>query len=376
MALDWPVTAPTPRNLPGERPPARTLIVAPDGPRLEALLHAAAAAGAEVEVCADAGQGRSSWPDAPLVLVAAERAADVIQAGLPRRPGVLVVAADPDDPRLWRHAVALGAESVLVLPDAEAALIDRLADAAESGGARARTLGVVGGRGGAGASTLAAALALAGARAGLPSWLVDADAYGGGLDLVLGGEELPGLRWRDLAGATGRVSAAALRQHLPERAGVRLVSWDRGRPTDVPAEVVGGVVAAARRTGGLVVIDVPRPPAALGQAVLGEVETALVVVPAEVRAAAAAARVAAAVAGRVADVRVVVRGPAPAGLPAQAVAEALGLPLAGELRPEPRLAADLERGVPPGRSGRSPLRRFSDRLVAELFTPQRRHDSQ
>lgn len=372
MAIDWSLTAQSAST--GEPALCRTLVIAGDGPRLEPLLHAAAAAGADVQVCADAGQARVSWPAAPLVLVGADRVADVIRVGLPRRHGVIVVTTDPEDPQLWRQAVALGAESVLVLPDAEASLIARLADATESAGVRGRTVGVIGGRGGAGASTLAAALALAGARAGLPSWLVDADPYGGGLDLVLGGEELPGLRWRDLAGTTGRVSAPALRQHLPGRDGVHLVSWDRGTPADVSAEAMHAVVTAARRTGGLVVIDVPRAPGGLGQAALDELETALVVVPAEVRAAVAAARVAAAVAGRVADVRVVVRGPAPAGLPARAVADALGLPLAGQLRPEPRLAADLERGVPPGRSSRSPLRRFSDALVSELFAAERRRE--
>jgi hypothetical protein len=78
-------------------------------------------------------------------------------------------------------------------------------------------------------------------------------------------------------------------------------------------------------------------------------------VPAEVRAAAAAGRVAAAVRRLVPDVRVVVRGPAPSGLTSALVAESVGLPLAGWLKPEPGLARGLERGEPPAASGRGPL---------------------
>ena len=67
-------------------------------------------------------------------------------------------------------------------------------------------------------------------------------------------------------------------------------------------------------------------------------------------------------------VELVVRGPAPSGLGAEEIADALGLPLAGSMRAEPRLAASLERGEPPGAKARSPLSRLSDRLVAALLT--------
>jgi CO dehydrogenase nickel-insertion accessory protein CooC1 len=78
-----------------------------------------------------------------------------------------------------------------------------------------------GGRGGAGASVLATALALTASRLDRPTMLVDADPYGGGLDLVLGAEKTGGLRWPDLAGTRGRVGGRTLREH---------VSNCRGRP--------------------------------------------------------------------------------------------------------------------------------------------------
>jgi hypothetical protein len=63
---------------------------------------------------------------------------------------------------------------------------------------------------------------------------------------------------------------------------------------------------------------------------------------------------------------VVVRGPAPGGLRAKDVAQAIGLPLAGSLRPEPRLAAGLERGEPPARDGEGPLAALCQRILDEL----------
>jgi hypothetical protein len=94
------------------------------------------------------------------------------------------------------------------------------------------------------------------------------------------------------------------------------------------------------------------------------------VVPAEVRATAAAARVVTAL-ERVCgapDLRVVVRGPAPSGLSAHVVAAGLGLPLAGHVRADRRLAAALERAEPPGPAGRSPWAAFCDRFLDGLLS--------
>src|SRR5690606_31593583 len=133
------------------------------------------------------------WERASLVLVGDDRAVGL--RGVPRRPGVVLVGRDPDDHGVWERGVGLGAEAVLVLPADESRLVDRLADAVESVGGLARTVGVIGGRGGAGASTLACALALAAARRGERTMLIDGDPLGGGLEVLLGGERLDGLRW-------------------------------------------------------------------------------------------------------------------------------------------------------------------------------------
>jgi hypothetical protein len=65
-------------------------------------------------------------------------------------------------------------------------------------------------------------------------------------------------------------------------------------------------------------------------------------------------------------VAVVVRGPAPGRLKAREVARALGLPLAGSLRPESSLCQALERGEAPAAAGHGPLAELCRRLIADL----------
>ncbi len=346
--------------------PERPLLVTSDPVLLDDLLRLSALAGVEVTVAPDAVAARPAWSGAPLVLLGADVAPQAVRAALPRRPGVVLVPrAGPEEPVAWEAAARLGAEAVQVLPVAEPLLVERLAGA---GLATARTVAVLPGSGGSGASTLAAALAVAAGRLVPPArtLLVDLDPWGGGLDLVLGAETTPGLRWPALAGTRGRAGPDELRAALPTAAGATLLSWDRGAPTEVPADAVRAVLAAGRRGHDLVVLDVPRSGTPGPAAALATADTVLLVVRAEVRAAAAAARVAAELAGRVADVRLVVREAAGARLPAGAVARAVGLPLAGRLAPEPGLAAALERGEPPGRAARGPLALLCRSLLADL----------
>jgi hypothetical protein len=69
------------------------------------------------------------------------------------------------------------------------------------------------------------------------------------------------------------------------------------------------------------------------------------------------------------DLRLVTRGPSPTGLTGTQVAQALGLPLVGDLRPEPGLDVALERGDPPGQRARSPLAQLCGELLDELVQP-------
>jgi secretion/DNA translocation related CpaE-like protein len=260
----------------------------------------------------------------------------------------------------WQHAVAVGAEHVVSLPEAESWLVAALAEAAEGGRGDGAVLAVVGGRGGAGASVFATAVAITAVRADERVLLVDCDPLGGALDLVLGAEDLDGLRWPGFGGVGGgRVPATALHAALPApvvdgAGGLAVLSCDRSAQGPSPAAVVA-VLDSGRRAGETVVCDLPRYPTEAAAAALGAADLTIVVVPADVRSCAAASRVAGVVGEHAGPaVGVVVRGPTPGGITPDEVAGALGLPLIAAMRPEPGLARALERGEAPARR-RGPL---------------------
>lgn len=345
--------------------PGGPLIVTEDEDLLDDLLRLCAAAGAEPEVSFGPPARPGRWESAPLVLVGDDCASRL--RGVARRQSVLLIGRDLDDQDVWRHAVDLGADHVLFLPDAEPWLVDRIADAAEGVAETALTIGVVGGRGGAGASTLACALAVTAAREGRRTMLVDGDPLGGGLDVLLGGERAGGLRWPDLAESQGRVSSGALEESLPRLHDLSVLSWDRGDSVVIGPEAMRSVLGAARRRGGVVVVDLPRRVDEGVIEALSQIDVGLLVVPAELRAVAAADRVASRMGMVLSDLRVVARGPFPAGLDDEEIARLLGLPLAGQLPPERGLREAVDGGEPPGGSGRGPLAAFCSAFLAEAL---------
>ncbi|MFS0694662.1 septum site-determining protein Ssd [Streptomyces nitrosporeus] len=332
------------------------LIMTEDAHLLDDLLRLCAAAGAMPEVHHGLPETKGAWERAPIVLVGDDAAARC--RGAARRRGVMLVGRDQDDPGVWRRAVEIGAEYVLCLPDAENWIIDQIANAAEGVGNPALTIGVLGGRGGSGASTLACALAVTAAKSGRRTMLVDGDPLGGGIDVLLGGENVEGMRWPDFARSTGRMGGGALEESLPALHGLRVLSWGRNDEVAIPPQAMRAVLAAARRLGGVVVVDLPRRVDEGVAEALAQLDAGLLVVPGELRAVAAARRVAS-VAGMVlSDLRIVARGPYAPGLDERWVARTLGLPLVGDLPSEPGLAAALNSGEPPGADPRGALARF------------------
>jgi len=367
--------------------PARPLFVTDDPLLVDDLVRVAADAGVEVEVCRSMAAAGDAWRTAPAVVVGPDAAGAEPPS---RRGGLVLVGTDLDDAGIWDRAAAVGADHVVLLPDAEPWLTDLLRDAAGVS-PTGLVLGVLGGCGGAGASCLAVALALAGARAGHRVVLVDGDPLGGGLDLALGVEDSSGARWPELldAAPVGLLGGPARLRELPRVAGVLLLSCDRGAAAqDVAAASLAGVLADAAVAADLVVLDLPRA-GALPAAVLGRCNTLLLVVPTQLRAVAAAARVAGGL-GPATDVRIVVRrtGGPPGrgvrrggrtgngragrlagglgGLDADMIGATLRLPVAGSVRDEPDLDADLARGMPPGSRTSGPLARFAHRILPAL----------
>ncbi|MGW8883181.1 septum site-determining protein Ssd [Streptomyces sp. NPDC055749] len=332
------------------------LIVTEDVELLDDLLRLCAAAGAEPEVHYGPPERRGGWEQAPMVLVGDDAAPRC--RGVARRRGVMLVGRDQDAPDVWRQAVEIGAEYVLRLPDSEGWLVDQIANASEGVGRPALTVGVMGGRGGSGASTLACALAVTAARSGRRTMLIDGDPLGGGIDVLLGGERAEGMRWPDFAQSKGRVGGGALEDSLPALHGLRVLSWGRDDEVVIPPQAIRAVLAAARRLGGVVVVDLPRRVDEGVAEALAQLDLGLLVVPGELRAVAAAQRVASMAGMVLEDLRVVARGPYAAGLDERWVARALGLPLVGELPWETGLPAAQDDGAPPGSAVRGPLARF------------------
>lgn len=346
------------------------VIASGDPDLLDELSRLSATAGIDTVTAAGPAAAAAAWRVAPRLLVGPDLVAPLAALGLPRRPGVVVVcdtAVEPDA-AWWREVVALGAEDVRTLPRDEAVLVRLLADA-DGSDVRGAVVAVIGGCGGAGASVLGVGLALAAVRAGRSALLVDLDPWGGGADLLLGAEQVPGLRWRDLAGLSGTVSGAVLGDALPRPEGVGVVAWDRDGVVAVPPTAVRAVLDAGARRHDLVVVDLPRRSDELGSLVLARASATFVVVPAEVRAAAAAAQAVAALAPGTA--RVVVRTGRGWALEPELVAAALQLPLAAVVSDERQVTAAVAAGDPPGAAARSRLAAVCDALVREVCAEPR-----
>jgi secretion/DNA translocation related CpaE-like protein len=330
----------------------------------EQILRLCAAAGASPEVVSSPDLARGGWRRAAGILVGSDAVEVVARAGLPRRDGVLLVSSQPVSAMVWPHALALHAESVLVLPEHASDLVGRLADLVEGGQAQCLTVGVIGARGGVGASTLAVALALAAARLGTPAMLLDADPSSGGLDLVVGCEELPGLRWSEVAATSGRVGSAALRNALPSLDGLPVLSWGRSGPAVLDAVTTRSIVTAAQRGSRLVVIDLPRRFDESAAEAAASCDVAVVVCPADVGGVAAGARLIPPLRAVVSDLRVVVRRRRRCAVAAESVGEALQLPLLGSIPTKASVARLAEAGL--GVPNRGPFVRAATQVLREL----------
>jgi secretion/DNA translocation related CpaE-like protein len=285
---------------------------------------------------------RKAWSAALAVVLDESAAQECAVDGLPRRAHVIVVAGTDPAPTTWAAAIDVGARHVLKLPAQEHDLVRELAEAGDSArddGGRGAVVAVIGGRGGAGASLFAVALA----QSASDSLLVDVDPWAGGIDLLVGAETTPGVRWPDLALQGGRLTWSAVRDALPRHRGISMLSGTR-RGYELDAGAVQAVIDAGRRGGATVICDLPRRLTGAVETVLATADLVVVISPCDVRACAATATMAPMLAGLNPNIGLVVRGPSPGGLRAEEVAEIAGLPLLASMKPDPRLAEQLEHG--------------------------------
>ncbi|MCV7417935.1 AAA family ATPase [Mycolicibacterium litorale] len=332
-------------------------------PALRDDVDRVAAAAAVSLVHAEEPSSRKAWSAAAAILLDEPSARRCAARALPRRDRVFLVERSGPEESHWHAAIEVGAQRVMTLPAQEAELVVLLSEAAESvrdAARRGAVAAVIAGRGGAGASVLAAALALCGDDA----LLVDVDPWSGGLDLLLGAETTTGLRWPDLSLRGGRIGYPALCDALPRHAEVTLLANGRAGG-EIDPNALAAVVDAGSRGGAMVVCDVPRRSTAAAEAALDAADLVIVVVTAEVRACAAASAMVPWLSAINPNVGLVVRGPAPGGLRASEVAASAGLPLLAAMRPQPGIAEALERGgLRVAR--RSPLGAAAHRVLAVL----------
>jgi secretion/DNA translocation related CpaE-like protein len=238
---------------------------------------------------------------------------------------------------------------------------------------------VVGGCGGAGASTLAVCLAVTALELGCATALFDADPLGGGLDSLadVATTATPPTRraggrnegnGRD--GAYGEWPHDSDPQRWPHpgrrRPGgeLSLVSWTIRDGETIPVTGMRNALRDLRRETDLVVIDLPRAIDDSAQLALSEATHSLVIAPVSERAAVAASRLLPKLTAVGPRPELVARLPGRDDMTPREFADLLGLPLAGVVRP-PR-----GRGYAPadplnrlaGRSAVS-LRRFSRRFI-------------
>lgn len=284
-----------------------------------------AAAGARLRVVAGVVEAARYWDSSSAVLVGS----DVRELPPRRRAPAVLVGLNGEGDSLWHLAAALGAERVAVLPDAAAWLAEYLSRS-RSPQAGGLVLGVTGGCGGAGATTAAIWIAQAAAGMGVRVLLVDGDPWGGGLELALAAEELPGLRWPDLSEASGSIDPGQLADSLPVTGGFSFLSWpgSRERPAPVDAAATGGVLDAARRGYELVVVDIGRGAEPL-HTFAWDCDRILVVLPAQLKAAVASARLLQELPP--VEAALLVRGKPGAALDSALISDAVGLPVHGRV---------------------------------------------
>jgi secretion/DNA translocation related CpaE-like protein len=348
------------------RSTARPLVVATDEELLDSCVRLVAAAGAEAEVSTGGPALRRAHGEAPLVLLGADVLSAPPVRALPRRPGVVVVASAPLPADDWAAAVEVGAERVVLLPDEEPWLLSRVAAAVRNPVERGAVLAVSGSCGGAGASTVSAALALAAAPGAV---LVDGDPWGGGLDLVLGAERTDGLRWPDLTGLRGRVAGDALLAALPEVSGVHVLAAARSAPSQIPVAALTAVTEAAAAVGCTVVLDLPRGEP-LSSSAAASADLALLVVPARLRAAGAARLLVDTEGSPWSRAGLVVRT-VPGGLASAEVEEVVGRPVLATLPHDRSAVPRAERGELPSVVPRSPLGTVARRVLSVLHQQRR-----
>lgn len=347
--------------MPHEKTTAPILIAVGDALLHPEATHLAAATGRPLIDATSADDIIRHYSRAFAVLVDDTHLADA--AALHARHGVFHVRAQEDIESADISGAGDKLEECFVLPAQAADLLKALGRLAMADGtvragpsqrSRAGRAGVnpaavsttgivislVGAVGGAGTSTLAAAVARTASLKHAPV-VVDAHRNSGGLDLLFGIEEQPGARWGELALGEGNVDRAQLLRALPQTSdGIAVLSTARSgvaeTPGSAPAQADVDRVTEVLGAGGLTVVDAE---AGLHPT---RCDHAVIVTPTEVRAAAAAAHLAAEYRAANIPASVVMRHRVWSGMDADEMAHVTKTEVIAEVRNTPKLVRATE----------------------------------
>jgi secretion/DNA translocation related CpaE-like protein len=277
---------------------------------------------------------------------------------------VVIISSRRPDHESWQRALRCGAVAVLDLSDRNLDLraqLVRRVGATSSG----RRVGLLASRGGAGCSALAVGMALAAAEHDRRVCLVDQDPLGGGLDLAMGLDQLPGPRWDDLY-SDPQPDWAGLATALPGFSGVAVLSWGRHAICPIPVDPRLQDRALTQVTGDfdLTILDLGRCWGPENMQALNRCDALALLVPTELRALAGASRWAKLLAGQSARLGLVTHRTNSGNLPAANVADSIGLPVWAHLASERSVQLSLTRGELIPRH--SALMRTSRKLLAQV----------
>ncbi|WP_067438611.1 septum site-determining protein Ssd [Nocardioides jensenii] len=343
------------------------LILTRDQTLHDELQRLAAAAGVAPEATTDPAVALRAWSTASVVLVGADVADELAALQPARRVGVHLVTWGRLPDEAFRTAVALGTEGVVELPRCDSWVLEVLADSSERFDVDGVTIGVAGGSGGAGATTFACALALTAAREG-PVCLIDTDPLGPGADQVLGMERIDGIRWDALQQTSGRLGARALRDALPHKGELGVLTFGGGGPSGVETLqpfAARAAVAAATKGHRLVVLDLPRTGGDLTEELMARCQALVVLTRATLPGLASAAHFVD-VAARSGPLSLVVRG---SGVDAAEAQRIVGAPVLTSMPDQRGLDEAIDLGQGPVKSRRGVLARAA-RDVLRVLAPE------
>lgn len=235
---------------------------------------------------------------------------------------VVVVGVGEDEALAWATAANLASSRVVILPQGARWLAEHLGRRLHPA-ATGMVAGILGAAGGCGVSTFAFWCARHAASGGTPTLLVDGNAQHGGLDLALGIEDHPGVRWNDLREIRGTLNAEQLASALPVMGSLAVLSHAARSPGDGNGmEAADTVLEAARAAFGLTVVDLGGSDPS--RTLASTCDHLVLLVPSRPRSVAALARIIEAHSSL--PVTLVLRGPVRDGLDAWLVAELAGRP--------------------------------------------------